>query len=274
MRIAAIQHDIVWEDSAATRRHLEPMVAGAVASGAGLVVLAEMFATGFSMEAERIAEAEGGPTSTWMLEQAATHGVWLYGSVAERPAAGASPATSASSPARTAPTHRYAKLHPFTFAGEHEAYDAGDGDGDGRGRRASGSASSSATTCASPTTGGRWRPTTDLYLCCANWPEARRSPLAGAPPGPGHREPGLRGRASTGSVRVAALTYAGDSRIFDPLGEMLAGAARTETVLLADIDAGRGGEGAGPLPLPARPPHRRALNPDPLNPTLLDPVAA
>ena len=38
MRIAAIQHDIVWEDSAATRRHLEPMVAGAVASGADLVV--------------------------------------------------------------------------------------------------------------------------------------------------------------------------------------------------------------------------------------------
>ena len=33
------------------------------------------------------------------------------------------------------------------------------------------------------------------------------------------------------------LSYAGDSRIFDPMGEMLAGAARTETVLLADVDA-------------------------------------
>ena len=84
MRIAAIQHDISWEDGAATRRHLEPLVAGATGSGAGLVVLTEMFATGFSLEAERIAEPEGGPTSTWMLEQAATHGVWIYGSVAER----------------------------------------------------------------------------------------------------------------------------------------------------------------------------------------------
>ena len=91
MRIAAIQHDIVWEDGAATRRHVEPMVAGAVASGAGLVVLTEMFATGFSMEAERIAEPEGGPTSTWIQEQAASHGVWLYGSVAERPVAGGKP---------------------------------------------------------------------------------------------------------------------------------------------------------------------------------------
>jgi predicted amidohydrolase len=33
------------------------------------------------------------------------------------------------------------------------------------------------------------------------------------------------------------VTYSGDSRIFDPLGEMLAGAARTETILLADVDA-------------------------------------
>ena len=59
MRIAAIQHDIAWEDGAATRRHLEPLVAGATGSGAGLVVLTEMFATGFSLEAERIAEAGG-----------------------------------------------------------------------------------------------------------------------------------------------------------------------------------------------------------------------
>ena len=33
------------------------------------------------------------------------------------------------------------------------------------------------------------------------------------------------------------LSYAGDSRIIDPLGELLATAARTETILLADISA-------------------------------------
>ncbi len=47
-------------------------------------MLTEMFATGFSLDGERIAEPEGGPTSTWMLEQAAAHGLWLYGSVPER----------------------------------------------------------------------------------------------------------------------------------------------------------------------------------------------
>ena len=79
-------------------------------------------------------------------------------------------------------------------------------------------------------------PTTDLYLCCANWPEARRS----------HWTALLQARAIENQAYVVGvnrvgegggLAYSGDSRIFDPLGEMLAGAARTETVLLADIDA-------------------------------------
>ena len=33
------------------------------------------------------------------------------------------------------------------------------------------------------------------------------------------------------------LAYSGDSRIVDPLGELLATAAHTETILLADISA-------------------------------------
>ena len=61
MKVAAIQHDIVWEDAAATRRHVTPLIAQAAASGARLIALTEMFATGFSMQPERIAEDEGGP---------------------------------------------------------------------------------------------------------------------------------------------------------------------------------------------------------------------
>ncbi len=234
MRIAAIQHDIVWEDGAATRRHLEPMVAGAVASGADLVVVAEMFATGFSLEADRIAEEEGGPTSTWMLEQAATHGVWLYGSVAERPRAGR-PRNVGILAGPDGTAHRYAKLHPFTFAGEHEAYDPGTATltVDVAGIRIS------PFVCYDLRFADDWwplAPTTDLYLCCANWPEARRN----------HWMALLQARAIENQAYVVGvnrvgegggLTYAGDSRIFDPLGEMLAGAARIETVLLADIDA-------------------------------------
>ena len=236
MRIAAIQHDIAWEDSAATRRHVEPLVAGAVAAGAGLVVLTEMFATGFSMEAERIAEPEGGPTSTWMQEQATSHGVWLYGSVAERPArGGGKPRNVGVLAAPDGSARRYAKLHPFTFAHENDAYDAGTETVtvDVGGLRVS------LFICYDLRFADDWwplAPTTDLYLCCANWPEARRA----------HWQALLQARAIENQAYVlgvnrvgegGGIPYSGDSRIFDPLGERLAGGARTETILLADVDA-------------------------------------
>ena len=61
MKIALVQHDVAFEDPAATCDHLAPLVEAAARRGAQLVVLTEMFATGFSMAAERVAEpATGG----------------------------------------------------------------------------------------------------------------------------------------------------------------------------------------------------------------------
>ena len=48
MRIAAVQHDIVWEDRDANFERLAPQIAGAVGAGAELVLLTETFSTGFS----------------------------------------------------------------------------------------------------------------------------------------------------------------------------------------------------------------------------------
>jgi predicted amidohydrolase len=79
-------------------------------------------------------------------------------------------------------------------------------------------------------------PTTDVYLVPANWPESRRA----------HWVALLQARAIenqayvVGCNRVGSgggLTYSGDSRIIDPLGELLATAARTESILLADVSA-------------------------------------
>ena len=257
MRIAAIQHDIVWEDSAATRRHVEPMVAGAVASGAGLVVLTEMFATGFSMEAERIAEPEGGPTSTWIQEQAASHGVWLYGSVAERPAAGGKPRNVGVLAGPDGTTHRYAKLHPFTFAREHEAYDAGEGTVTVE----VGGLRVSLFICYDLRFADDWwplAPATDLYLCCANWPEARRA----------HWQALLQARAIENQAYVLGRQPGRRGWRRDLLGRQpdLRPAGRDAGRRGPDRDdppgrrrRGRGGQGARPLPLPARPPHRRAV---------------
>src|SRR3954465_5961695 len=82
MRIAAVQHDIVWEDRDANFARLAPQVAGAVGAGAELVLLTETFSTGFSM-APGIGEPEGGPSSQFLADQAAEQGVWVGGSCPE-----------------------------------------------------------------------------------------------------------------------------------------------------------------------------------------------
>ncbi|MFL6096927.1 MAG: nitrilase-related carbon-nitrogen hydrolase, partial [Blastococcus sp.] len=82
MRIAAVQHDIVWEDRDANFERLAPQVARAVGAGAELVLLTETFSTGFSMT-PGIGEPEGGPSSRFLAERAAEHGVWVGGTCPE-----------------------------------------------------------------------------------------------------------------------------------------------------------------------------------------------
>ena len=81
MKVDGVQHDICWESPYQTDAPMAPMIAAAAASGARLVVLTEMVATGFSRASERIAQAPAGPSATVLADQAVAHGVWLAASV-------------------------------------------------------------------------------------------------------------------------------------------------------------------------------------------------
>ena len=239
MKVAAVQHDIVWEDRQATFARLAPQVARAAAAGAELVLLSETFSTGFSMT-PGIGEPEDGPSAAFLAGQAAEHGVWVGGSCPEiAPGAGGEaaglPYNSFVLAGPDGTVHRYRKLHPFTHGGEHERFRAGDG----------------------PVTvtvdGVRITPficydlrfadvfwqaarDTDLYVVVANWPAARRL----------HWQALLQARAIENQAYVVGCNrvgtagdgteHAGDSRIISPTGELLATAAGIETILLADVD--------------------------------------
>jgi predicted amidohydrolase len=234
MRIAAVQHDIVWEDREANFDRLAPQVARAVGAGAELVLLTETFSTGFSMT-PGIGESEGGPSARFLAAQAAEHGVWVAGTCPEVAAGEALPYNSFVLAGPDGTTHRYRKLHPFTHAGEHERFRAGE----------------------KPVTveiGGLrvtpficydlrfadvfWRaaPETDVYLVPANWPSSRRA----------HWQTLLQARAIENQAYVVGCNrvgtagngteHAGDSRIVSPTGELLATAAGVETLVLADVD--------------------------------------
>lgn len=233
MKVAAIQHDIVWEDAAATRRHVTPLIAQAAASGARLIVLTEMFATGFSMQPERIAEDEGGPTETFLLDQASAHDTHLVGSIAQRGPDG-NYRNNAVFATPAGEVHRYAKIHPFSYAGEHERYTAGEQHVtvEVEGLRVT------LFVCYDLRFADEFwdlAGDTDLYVVPANWPEPRRE----------HWRTLLRARAIEnqayvlGVNRVGAvgdLVYVGDSAIIDPMGLTLADAATGESVVVAHVD--------------------------------------
>ena len=233
LRVAAVQHDIVWEQPAATFERLAPRIATAAAAGARLVALSEMFATGFSMAADRIAEDEGGPTSAFLVDQARRHDVFVCGSVPERADHG-KPANVFVLAAPDGSTRRYRKLHPFSYAGEHEHYAAGDEivtwDVDG--------VRVTPFVCYDLRFADEfWRAAsaTDCYVVVANWPATRRT----------HWQTLLRARAIENQAYVVGvnrvgeagtLSYVGDSAIIDPMGEVVASAATIETTLYADVD--------------------------------------
>jgi predicted amidohydrolase len=238
VRVAAIQHDIVWEDPGANFARLAPRIAAATDAGARLVALTEMYATGFSMATDRIAEPLDGPSTAFLVEQAAATGAWVCGSV---------PALAAPDAARphnvlvlAAPdgtVHRYAKIHPFTYGREDEHYAAGDRlvTVDVEGIRVS------LFVCYDLRFADEFwavAEDTDCYLVVANWPAPRRL----------HWQALLQARAIENQAYVVGvnrvgegggLAYTGDSRIVDPLGELLATGAVGETTLLADVDPAR-----------------------------------
>ena len=238
MRLAAIQHDIVWNDRSANFRRLAPQVAAASAGGARLVLLSETFSTGFAVDEPGLGEPEGGPSSQFLQEMAHQHGVWVGGSCPEVPAdtdpADTRPANCFVLAGPDGTTHRYRKIHPFTFGGEHHHFRPGDRhvQVEIEGVRIS------LFVCYDLRFADEFwglAPTTDLYLVPANWPEPRRLSWMTL----------LQARAIENQAYVVGcnrvgtgggLAYVGDSRVVDPLGELLATGSQGETILFADVD--------------------------------------
>jgi predicted amidohydrolase len=235
--VAGIQHDIVWEQPEANFARLAPMIERAAADGARLVVLTEMYATGFSMKTDRIAEPVDGPSARFLAEQARAHGVWVCATVPERPDGAELPFNQLVLASPDGAMHRYAKIHPFSYGNEHRHYSAGERfltvDVDG-------------TRCAFFVcydlrfADEFWSlaDTTDCYVVPANWPAARRE----------HWMTLLRARAIENQAYVVGinrvgeggkLDYSGDSMIIDPFGEVVAQAGDVETVITADVDPKR-----------------------------------
>ncbi|KTT23411.1 carbon-nitrogen hydrolase [Pseudomonas oryzihabitans] len=232
LHLALLQSDLAWHDPAANRAHFERQLAevGAV----DLIILPEMFTTGFSMDSASLAEPTDGPTSAWMRAQAQRSGAVVTGSLIVQDEHGryrnrllwATP---------DGELLHYDKRHLFRMAGEHQHY------APGTERRLV------------TLKGWRIRPLvcydlrfpvwsraqddTDLLLYVANWPAPRR----------GHWNRLLPARAIENLCYVAAVNrigsdgnghpYAGDSQVLDFQGEPLVEAGAAAGIFQATLSA-------------------------------------
>ena len=81
MKIAAIQNELHWHDAQANFRSFEHELQHLV-NDVDLVVLPEMFSTGFTMKPEQLEENVGTITLQWMQRMAANFQIILVGSTA------------------------------------------------------------------------------------------------------------------------------------------------------------------------------------------------
>jgi predicted amidohydrolase len=122
LKLALVQFDTRWHDAAGNRALLDGML-GSVAPGTDLVVLPEMFASGFTMCSRDVAETARGPTLEWLAARAARLDAAIAGSlVVEEDGRYFNRLVWM----RPDGAHRvYDKRHLFRMAGEHEHYAVG-----------------------------------------------------------------------------------------------------------------------------------------------------
>lgn len=232
LELALVQTTLAWHDPQANQAHFAALLDQA--RGADLIVLPEMFTTGFSMHSAELAEPEDGPSTCWLQAQAARMQAVVSGSLIIQAADGSYRNRLLWARPDGSLAH-YDKRHLFRMAGEHKYYAAGE------------------EQVLLELKGWRIRPLicydlrfpvwsrdavdTDLLLYTANWPAARRQ----------HWNRLLPARAIENLCYVAAVNrvgedgkghgYSGDSQVLDFQGEPLLEAGAGDGVFRAVLKA-------------------------------------
>ncbi|MGN6418433.1 MAG: amidohydrolase [Pseudobacter sp.] len=120
--ISLIQSDLHWENKEANLSMFEEKIHG-IKERTHIVLLPEMFSTGFSMKPEQLAETMHGPTVEWMKKISASRKVILAGSLIIEEEGNYHNRLVWVLP--NGQTGFYDKRHLFAFADEHKHYAPG-----------------------------------------------------------------------------------------------------------------------------------------------------
>ena len=235
MKVYCCQHDIVWENREENFCRVEGLLDKVELEQRSLILLPEMFSSGFSLNVPMIAEGEDGPVRAFLSDIARRKGVFVMGGVVSRGHQGRGRNEAVVVSPEGIQLACYRKLQLFTPGGESAHYESG-------------------TETIIFEWGGvlvapficydlrfperqrvaaKKRP--HLMTFIASWPNARLS----------HWVKLLQARAIENQCYVAGvnrigsdpqLHYSGRSMIVNPLGEVIVDAADRECVIGAELD--------------------------------------
>ncbi len=123
--IHAVQLDSVWENKSANFAKVRSLLAVAPPAPKSLIVLSEMFATGFSCQISVTAEAEGAETERFLQSLAVEFQCCVIGGVVTT----SSTVTARNQALAISPSGevlaRYTKMQPFSLGGEAAVHERG-----------------------------------------------------------------------------------------------------------------------------------------------------
>lgn len=122
LQVALIQSNLVWENPKQNRLLFTEKISK-ISKPTDIIILPEMFTTGFSMNASNLAETMQGETVNWMLEMAKNNNVAIVGSLIIKEDGKYYNRLLFVSPEGKIAS--YNKRHTFTLAGENKVYQAG-----------------------------------------------------------------------------------------------------------------------------------------------------
>jgi predicted amidohydrolase len=235
VKIAAVQLDIAWEDKTANFAKVRALLAAAPPEPGSLIVLPEMFASGFSMNLAVTRQNEAREDEAFLAALAREHGAFVHGGVVS-----AGPGEMGRNEAVTFSPDgsllaRYTKIHPFSLGGEAQGHAAGEDIA----TFACGGFVVAPFVCYDLRFPEIFRAAArrgaDLFVVIALWPAKRQQ----------HWLTLLQARAIENQACVIGVnrvgtepqfSYAGRSVVVDPHGVIIADAGEQERILSAVID--------------------------------------
>ena len=233
MQISLVQLDPVWEEKPASFRKVRELLERSRPVSGGIIVLPEMFATGFSLDLSKTHGADAGSEAAFCAGLAKEFSCCVVGGFVD--SAGNRPANFAAAFSPDGELVRYQKQRPFTGAGEHECHAPG----------VSavvfkwGGLTVAPLVCYDLRFPELFRDAVRLganaFIVIAAWPSRRIE----------HWLTLLRARAIENQAYVIGVnrtgnepkfTYSGRSVIVDPHGAVVVDAGETECVATAEID--------------------------------------